>query len=52
MYFRWRLQVTSCDVIGMEHALPVLDRGQSLTLLRHPHPSWVGLGLWVFLGGE
>lgn len=47
MYFLWQLQVISCDVIGMEHALPGLGHGQSLTLLLYPHPSSMGLGLGV-----
>lgn len=52
MYFLWYLRVISCDVIGMEHALPELGHGQSLTLLLHLHPSLVGPGLGVCLGGE
>lgn len=45
-------RVISCDVTGMEHVLPVLGQGRSLTLFLRPHPSLVGLGLGVFLGGE
>lgn len=29
MYFLWNLEVTSCGIIGMKHALPVLDSGWS-----------------------
>lgn len=51
-YFLWDLQGISRDVTGMEHALPVLGHGQSLTLLLHSQPSLVGRGPGVFLGGE
>lgn len=52
MYFLWCLQGTSCDVVEMKHALPVLGHGQILNPLLHPSPSLVGLDLGVFLGGE
>lgn len=52
MYFLCCLQVTSCAVIGVKHALPLSGHGQSLVLLLCPHPFLVGLGLRVFLGGE
>lgn len=48
MYFLWNLEVTSCGIIGMKHALPVLDSGQSL---RSPSSLYTPLW-WMLALGE
>lgn len=48
MYFLCNLEITSCGIIGMKHALPVLDSGQSL---RSPSSLYTPLS-WVLALGE
>lgn len=48
MYFLWHIEITSCGIIGMKHALPVLDSGQSL---RSPSSLYTPLW-WVLALGE